>query len=314
MPPRYLRVSVTTRCNLRCFYCRPGRAEEERVLPEPSVEDLALLVRCAAEEGVRKVRLTGGEPLMREDLEAVVGRVSATPGVAETALTTNGIGLATRAAGLKQAGLDRANISLDTLRGPRFLAITGHDRLNEVTAGIDAAARVFDRVKINTVLLRGRNEDEIGDLVRFAAERGLRIRFIENYPCAGAPPTPGGHIPVPEIKERLEAMFGTLEPMSAAPLSVERTYRVPSVEGVRVGLIAAASGPACATCAKLRFTGAAELLPCLFAESGVDLAPLLRRQDAAGIRRAVREAFAAKRRSGPRDNSRVSAAVNIVGG
>jgi len=315
MRPRYLRLSVIARCNLHCFYCRPeGGCEETDGLSDFTPDELALLVRCAAAEGVRKVRITGGEPLLRDDLEAVVRCVGAAAGPIETTLTTNGIGLDRRAAALKRAGLNRVNISLDTLRPDRFVAITGQDRHPEVLAGIEAAARIFCAVKLNTVLLRGVNDDEIEALVRFAAQQGVGIRFIERYSSDGAENPPGEPILAAEVKQRLGQAFGALERLPSTPLSVEESYVLPSADGARVGVIASSSHPPCSDCAKLRFTAWGELRGCLFDSSGVDLKPLLQRKDVSAIRSALRETFAKKRRSGPGPRPSVSAPVNLIGG
>ena len=315
MPPRYLRVSLTARCNLRCFYCRPqGDCAECDGTEEPTPDQLGLLVRCAAAEGVRKVRLTGGEPLERADLEAIARIVSATAGINETTLTTNGIGLDRRAEALMRAGLGRANVSLDTLRPDRFARITGHDRLGEVLAGIDAAVRAFEEVKLNTVLLRGINDDEIEPLVRFAAERGICIRFIERYGSPGSPPASGDAVSAEEVKRRLRRAFGPLERLPSPPLSVEESYALPQAGGARVGIIAAASHPPCCTCAKLRFTAEGRLQACLFAPAeGDDLRPLLRRGDEQAIRSAIRDCFAAKRAK-PASRRSLPEPVNRIGG
>lgn len=313
MAPRYLRVSVTGRCNLRCYYCRPEGPCDADFAQEFTPEEISTLVRGAAAEGVYKVRLTGGEPLLRKDLEAIVGAVSSIPGIRQTTLTTNGIGLAQRAAALRDSGLDSVNVSLDTLRPERFAAITGRDLHADVLAGIEAAAEVFDVVKLNAVLLRGVNDDEIEALVEFAVRRGLWIRFIERYPslCAGRS---GGCVPAEEVEERLRKSFGPLEAVPAAELSVEETYVLPSAGGVRVGLISSVTGPPCERCTKLRFTARGELRPCLFAGWGLDLAPLLRRGDLPAVRAAIRDAFARKRRSAPTPSSVVPDPISHIGG
>ena len=294
MEPRYLRVSVTGRCNLRCIYCRPEGPCETDAAGEFTPEEIYTLVRCAAAEGVRKVRFTGGEPLLRQDLEVVAAAVSSIPGIEQTTLTTNGIGLAQRARGLKQAGLDRVNISLDTLQRERFVAITGRDLLDEVLEGIETAADTFDAVKLNTVLLRGRNDDEVEALVRFAAARRLEVRFIERYPWVGAS-EPDNRVSAEEVKGRLSQIFGVLHPAPTSELSVEQRYVLPAAGGARVGLIASVSASPCALCRKLRFTASGQLRPCLFADWGIDLGPLLRAGDEPAVRSAIRRVAARKR-------------------
>ncbi len=316
--PNYLRLAVTGRCNLCCLYCRPAgpaggvraadasqRAETvaapqaladlSSTPPDPPVAVLRLLVECAAAEGVRKVRLTGGEPLLRADLEDVARAVSGVPGIAETVMTTNGLGLAARARSLLEAGVQRVNVSVDTLRPERMAAMTGRDALAEVLDGVREAARVFPLVKTNTVVLRGRNDDELGAIVRFAAGVGARARFIEYYPTRSAPSLAG--LSAGEMRQALEAEFGPLEPLSGDEGGVETLYRVRPLNAT-VGLIASREEPPCERCAKLRVSPDGRLMPCLFDAEGVDIAPLLAAGDAEGVRRALREAFAAKGRCG----------------
>jgi cyclic pyranopterin phosphate synthase len=293
--PHYLRLAVTGRCNLCCVYCRPEGASHGAPGADPGVGALRLLVECAAAEGVRKVRLTGGEPLLRADLEELVRAVSTVPGIDETVMTTNGLGLAARACGLRDAGLQRVNVSLDTLRPERMARMAGRDAVEEVLAGIRRAARVFPLVKTNTVVLRGWNDDELCELVRFAAEAGARARFIEYYPTLSAPSLAG--LSAAEIRARLEAEFGALEPLPGDEGAVETLFRVPG-PGATVGLIASAGEPPCERCAKLRVSPDGQLLPCLFDAAGVDISGLLAAGDADGVRRALREAFAAKGRCG----------------
>lgn len=308
--PDYLRLAVTGRCNLCCLYCRPEGTVCETAQADPSVAVLRLLVECAVAEGVRKVRITGGEPLLREDLEEVARAVSSVPGIAETVMTTNGLGLAARARSLKQAGIRRVNVSVDTLRPERMAAMAGRDALSEVMEGVRAAAGVFSLVKTNTVVLRGWNEDELGDLVRFAARCGpsvgcgARARFIEYYPTLGAPALAG--MRAAEMKGRLEAEFGPMEPLPGDGGAVEMLYAVPSL-GAVVGLISSSEGPPCERCAKLRFSPDGLLMPCLFDAEGLDIAPMLAAGDSEGVRRAIRNAFAAKARCGRAGRAATSA-------
>ena len=299
--PYYLRLAVTGRCNLRCVYCRPdGTEPPDGSEPppggeDPPIEELRLLVECAAAEGVRKVRLTGGEPLLRADLAEVVAAVSGVPGVRETVMTTNGVGLAERARGLRAAGLQRVNVSVDTLRPERMARMAGRDAVAEVLAGVAEAARVFPLVKTNTVVLRGRNDDELGALVRFATGAGVRARFIEYYPTTSAPDLEG--LSAGQMQERIEAEFGPLEPLPGEEGAVEALYRVPGL-GATIGLIAASQAPPCEQCAKLRVGADGQLMPCLFAGEGVALAGMLAAGDAEDVRRALRAAFASKERCG----------------
>ncbi len=295
--PQYLRLSVTGRCAMRCIYCR-GTGSVAGKQRELTVDQLRLLAECAAAEGVRKIRLTGGEPLQRDDLERVVATVARGNGVDEVCLTTNGVGLAERAVALRQAGLDRVNVSLDTLRADRFRAMTGTPLHAAAMRAVRAAADVFASVKLNAVLLRGVNEDEVADLARFGADIGARVRFVEYYRVHdGAEDLEG--VPSEVVLELLRDAFGKLEAMPAGALSVEEVYLVPSLGGATVGIVRSASSPPCARCAKLRVAASGELLGCLFAESGRALGPALRGGDREAVRQAIRAVWASKRRGGP---------------
>jgi len=313
--PGYLRVSVTARCNLHCVYCRPpGVRASCEPGPEPTCEDISVLVECAAAEGVRKIRITGGEPLLRGDLEQIVRCVSATAGIHETTLTTNGIGLARRARRLKEAGLDRINISLDTMHPDRFASITGHGRHQDVLEGIDAAARTFKVVKLNAVLLKGVNDDEIETLVAFAARNGLWLRFIECYSSRLVPTPAHAYVSAEEVKDRLRRAFGPLERVGSSMSSVEETYVLTSVGGAKVGVIASVTHPRCMECAKLRFTASGELRACLFDEQCINLVPLLKRKDRPAIRAAIRKAYTLKSQCRPRAFATLPLPVFCIGG
>lgn len=314
MQPQYLRICVTTRCDLHCLYCRPAAVASEAPDAELTLDEISVLIDCAAAEGVRKIRITGGEPLLRGDLEQIIRAASITAGISKVSLTTNGMGLSGRAEGLKQAGLDRVNISLDTLQRERFRAMSGSDRHQDVLAGIEVARGLFCPVKLNVVLLRGLNDDEIEELVEFAASRGLWIRFIERYAsrCVTAPSD--GCMPVAEVRRRLRRAFGPLEPLPAAPLSIEQTYRLPQFGGAKVGLIASVTHPPCTRCSKLRVTASGELRACLYANWGISLAALLHHRDAQAVRAAIREAFSRKPRSRGRAGAFVPMPISHIGG
>jgi len=303
--PEYLRVSVTGRCPMRCVYCHPGGPSNDPNPDELSVKKLRLLAECAAAEGVRKVRITGGEPLERDDLADIVRAISTVDGVEKTCLTTNGLGLAERAAALRRAGLDRVNVSLDSLHPDRFARITGSGRHADVLEGIHEAVSLFPAVKLNMVLMRGRNDDEIEDFVDLAARWGVQVRFVE---CYG---TPGGeelkHVPSDEVLARLRRRYGWLEPLRTDRLGVAETYRVPAEGGAVVGVIRSASAPPCHRCTRLRLTASGELLPCLFATTGFPVRGQLRAADRAGVRKIIRRAYAAKRRDGQRSHRPVCA-------
>lgn len=291
---------------MRCIYCHPGGPSDGPRDGELSVDELRLLAHCAATEGVRKVRVTGGEPLERSDLEDIVGAVSTVGGIRETCLTTNGVGLAGRAAALRHAGLDRVNVSLDSLKSARFALITGSESHGEVLEGIRRAADVFPTVKLNVVLLHGRNDDETEDFVEFSTRIGAQVRFVECYGTPrGAERLEG--VPADEVLDRLRQRFGTLERLPGARLGVAETYRVPGAGGAVVGVIRSASAPPCDTCTRLRLTASGELLPCLFARKGFPLRPALQDGDGPAVRDAIRRAYAAKRRNGARKQRPVCA-------
>ena len=312
--PRYLRLSITARCNLSCMYCRPkGNGADTGYSDELTPEQLQAIVRAAVAEGVTKVRLTGGEPLLRDDLEEAVRLTSAVPGVGETTLTTNGIGLAERAHALKDAGLDRVNVSLDTLKPERFRQISGADHHASVLEGIGAAARLFRPVKLNVVLMGGVNDDEIEPLVRFAAARRLWLRFIERYSSKPVP-TAGAVVPMDEVRRRVESAFGPLEPAESPPLSVEESYRIPSLKGSRLGLIRSATAPPCSSCSKLRVTASGHLLPCLYSKSGVDLRESVRRLDHASLRSSIRAVFSGKQQPTSAQRAEVPLPLCQIGG
>jgi cyclic pyranopterin phosphate synthase len=283
---------------MRCVYCRPEPGTGPDPADELSADELRLMVECAAAEGVRKLRITGGEPLQRDDLERIVAAVSSVRGIREVGLTTNGLGLEDRAAALAEAGVERVNVSLDSLRRARFAQVTGMDAHGTVLRGIARAVRTFPAVKVNLVLLRGRNDDEIPDFVRFAAASGVVVRFIEYYGVRGGPEGLEG-VPADEVLERVRFAFGDVERLEGDPLSVEELYCVPGAEGAVVGVVRSASTPPCRDCSKLRLTAGGELLPCLFAERGVAVKALLERGDRDAVREAVREVYGAKERSGP---------------
>jgi cyclic pyranopterin phosphate synthase len=275
----YLRVSVTDRCNLRCVYCMPAGGVEKQ--PHAEIlryEELALIIRAAAELGICKVRLTGGEPLARLGLVDFVRMVAAIPGIDDISMTTNGTMLARHAADLAAAGLHRVNISLDTLRDQRFAQITRRGRLQDVWAGI-TAARFADLVpiKFNMVVVRGLNDDEVTAFARRTLSHGWHVRFIELMPIGANLDWVGdGVVPVPEIRARIEADVGPLEPVHGPKGNgPARYYRLPGGEGT-LGFIGARSEHFCSTCNRLRLTADGRLRPCLMSDHEIDLRPTLR--------------------------------------
>lgn len=278
---RDLRISLTDRCSLRCTYCMP--AEGVPWLPKDTLlttDELVRLAEVAVGLGITEVRLTGGEPLLRPDVVDVVARLTAlrcadgTP--PEVSLTTNALRLPLLAAPLADAGLTRVNISLDTLRADRFHALTRRDRLPDTLAGIAAAdAAGFRPLKLNAVAMRGVNDDELVDLVRFAAERGYEMRFIEQMPLdAGHTWDRRTMVTGPEILELLAREFTLTEVPGRGSAPAERWV----VDGgpATVGVIASVSAPFCGACDRVRLTADGQLRSCLFARTETDLRTLLR--------------------------------------
>jgi cyclic pyranopterin phosphate synthase len=275
----YLRVSVTDRCNLRCVYCMPPEGVEKQTHSEIlRYEELLLIIRAAAELGICKVRLTGGEPLARLGLTDFVRMVAATPGIDDLSMTTNGTLLAQHAAELADAGLQRVNISLDTLREERFAQITRRDRLGDVWAGMAAAqAAGLTPIKLNMVVIRGLNDDEVADFARRTVTDGWHVRYIELMPIgANVDWASNGTVPIPEIRSRIEAEVGPLRPIHGpAGNGPARYYQLPGAEGT-VGFIAALSDHFCRTCNRLRLTADGRLRPCLMSDEEIDLREALR--------------------------------------
>lgn len=296
-----LRISVTDRCNLRCFYCMPP--EGVSLLPRETLlhfNEIVRVVRVAVDLGIRKVRLTGGEPLLRKNLPTFIQMLAALPGLEDLAMTTNGTLLASSAEQLYRAGLRRLNISLDTVDRQQFQALTGQDALLEVFEGIEAARSAgFSPIKLNALAIRGFTESQVVPLVRFALERGLEIRFIEFMPIASPDLwTPERVLPAEAILNILREEFGSVDPVVpeeigtpggsvledgkpafSAPLAPvrgpARVYRL-GCTGARVGIIASISQPFCGTCTRIRLNAVGELRHCLFAQNGWDLRGVLR--------------------------------------
>lgn len=274
---RDLRLSVTDRCNLRCHYCMPER--EYVWLPKHdrlSFEELARLVRLLVPLGVRALRLTGGEPLLRRDVPLLVAQLKAIDGLEEVSMTTNAILLEEQAPALRAAGLDRITVSLDTLLPERFAALAGRDRLAETLRGMQAADRAgFTGTKLNTVLCRGRNDDELVSLLTFAIERGYELRFIEYMDVGGALAwSSEAVVPRDEILERVRAHFGQPAALDTDPSAPARTFALPN--GGRFGIIASTTAPFCSTCTRSRLTADGLLFTCLYGTQGLDLRAQLR--------------------------------------
>jgi cyclic pyranopterin phosphate synthase len=268
-PITYLRISVTDRCNFRCVYCMPAegieRRSHEAIL---RYEEIAAVVRVAAEHGVRKIRLTGGEPLVRTDLADLVRMIAAVPGIEDISLTTNGLLLERMAPALKEAGLTRVNVSLDTLDPLTFTRITRGGSLETVLSGLEVAEKIgLTPIKINVVAMRGVNDGELDSLARLSIDRGWDVRFIELMPVMNQQPW-GPNFPDPadaflsiaEIQKTL-APFG-LTPVTSSNLGPAREFTLSGGAG-RIGFISPLSDHFCQECNRLRMTADGNFRPCL---------------------------------------------------
>lgn len=291
-PLTNLRLSVTDRCNLRCAYCMPE--EEYSWLPSSEIlsfEETSALVDRFVALGVTKVRLTGGEPLVRRSLPALVKLLAQKP-LAELALTTNGVLLGEQAQALKDAGLRRVTVSLDTLRRERFLKLTRRDQLAQVLNGIGAArAAGFEALKLDTVLMRGVNDDELEPLLDFAALHGAELRFIEYMDVGGATRWSKGQVvPARELLQRLSTRFGAIEPLLGRGSAPAERFRLP--DGRTFGVIASTTQPFCSACDRARLTADGRWFTCLYSTAGTDLKAALRGgADAAAIEALIRSVW-----------------------
>lgn len=270
--PLYLRLSTTSACGFRCPYCQPGASYRVVGGSPLAPERYARAVGVLAELGVRRVRLTGGEPLLRRDCPQTIAALAALPGIAEVALTTNGELLAQRAETLAAVGLRRVNVHLDTLRPERFARLTGRDSLAAVFAGIDAARRAgLEPLKINIVLMRGINDDEIVEFCQWAIAESLRIRFIELMDTGPARSFVREHFfSAADALARIAERFDLAPRFDERGCSPAREYLVAG-GALTVGVIAAESAPFCEGCNRLRLTAEGELLSCLFSRKGFAL-------------------------------------------
>lgn len=300
-PISYLRISVTDRCNLRCVYCMPPEGVPWR--PHEEIlryEEIETIVRAAAELGISKIRLTGGEPLVRLGIVDLVRMLSRIPGIDDLAMTTNGVLLSRYALALAQVGLKRVNISLDTLRPERFRQITRLGRLDDVLTGIEAARQAgLEPIKINTVVVRGMNDDEVVDLARKTMEAGWNVRFIEVMPVGNGVLADEGCqntiAMAKEIRQKIEDALGKLEP---AKVSVgngpSRYYRLAGAKGT-IGFITPISEHFCYHCNRLRLTADGQLRPCLLSDREIDLrTPLRQGADVAQIRELLLKGIESK--------------------
>ena len=272
-----LRISVTDRCNLRCHYCMP---EDEYVwLPRQDMltfEEIGQLSDLFAETGLDRIRLTGGEPLLRRNLPELVRNLASRSWLRDLSLTTNGVMLADHAADLKRAGLHRVTVSLDTLRGDRFRKLARIDALPDVLAGIEAVRVAgWTSLKIDTVITRGDNDDELVDLIEFGRSVNAEVRFIEYMDVGGATNwRPETVVSRREIIERLAAHYGAIEAIAENSSAPAARYRLP--DGLTFGIISSTTQPFCRTCDRARLTADGVLLLCLYAQHGTDLRRPLR--------------------------------------
>jgi cyclic pyranopterin phosphate synthase len=294
----YLRISITDHCNLKCQYCVPfdGRAK----LPMDDIltyEELFAIAKAAVDGGVTKIRLTGGEPLLRKNMLEFCRMLAGLPGINDLTVTTNGILLEAMAADLKAAGVHRVNVSLDTFDRGRYARITGHDALAKVLRGIRRAAEVgLSPVKINVVPMRGINDDEIVDLARWTLSKPYDVRFIELMPTSGWARQRHDHlfIGIDEIRRQVETI-GTLQMIPHIQARGPAVYaRLPGARG-RIGFIAALSHHFCKTCNRLRLTADGKLRACLFAEEEIDIrGPLRQGASSEELQQIIRSAVATK--------------------
>jgi len=276
-PLRNLRLSVTDRCNLRCAYCMPE--EEYAWLPRGDIltfEEVARLVDVFAGLGVDKVRFTGGEPLLRKDLPRLVKMIAAEPRIRDLAITTNGILLAQEAEALRDAGIQRVTVSLDTLKPDRFRALTRRDSYQQVMEGIEAVGRMgWPGLKLDTVVMRGVNDDEIAGLIEFARRVGAEIRFIEYMDVGGATRWSMDQVVSrADILDRLGERYGRIEAVVDESSAPADRFRLP--DGLTFGIISSTTAPFCRSCDRSRLTADGQWLLCLYATSGMDLRKHLR--------------------------------------
>lgn len=274
----YLRVSLTDRCNMRCVYCMPATGMKFMLKPELlTTSELLQVVRAAVAAGFRKIRLTGGEPSLRPDLVEMVREIKAS-GIEHIAMTTNALMLQRQAQALKDAGLDRVNVSLDSLDPQKFRQLTRGGSLEKVWAGIHEAEAVGLRpVKLNAVIVRGLNDDEVVQLAELTLTHSWEMRFIEVMPLTGvADVAEDGVVATTELIAKIEAVHGPMDNLGLASADSAHRYRIPGAKG-RLGFISAVTDPFCASCNRMRLTADGRLHLCLLRDDEVDLRAALRR-------------------------------------
>jgi len=275
----YLRISVIDRCNLRCIYCMPEEGIKN-LLPHNEIlsyEEILQVIKIATTIGVSKIRITGGEPLLRKDLISFIERVAKIEEIKDIGMTTNGVLLSKFAANLRDAGLKRVNVSLDSLDKDKFKAITRLGALKDVLEGIEEAYRVgLNPIKINVVVMKGINDDEIEKFARWSMDVPYQIRFIEFMPLGGNYWKKELFISAEEIKKRIEKTFGKLFPVQIKKSGPAEYFMLEGATGL-IGFISPITTHICTRCNRLRLTAEGKLRPCLFSDREIDLKSLLRK-------------------------------------
>ncbi len=272
----YLRISVTDRCNLRCVYCMPPEGIPLKKKNELlSFEEIVRVARVFVEMGIDKIRITGGEPLVRHDLEALIAGLATLPGLKHLSMTSNAVLLAQKAAALKNAGLQSINISIDSLRSDRFKEIALRDDFDKVIAGIDAAESVgLSPIKLNVVVMKGRNHDEVLDFVDYVRDRDFNVRFIEYMPFKDNHWDAANVYSFGEMKEVIQTRY-QLEPLKGLPSDVAKDFQIAGFRG-KVSFISSMTDSFCSTCNRLRMTADGSIKSCLFYDAEISFKEKLR--------------------------------------
>lgn len=313
----YLRLSVTDRCNMRCVYCMP--AEGVRLLEHREVlsyEELLLIAETAVASGIEKVRVTGGEPLVRRGVIGFLQRLAAIPGLRQLVLTTNGLALEELAEPLRQAGVQRLNISLDSLQPDTLAAITRGADVHRVLAGIAAAERAGFPIKINMVVMAGINDAELLDFVAMTLDRPITVRFIEYMPSIRSENWQERVLPGAAILERIGSRYTYTAREREGMAGPARIFKIAGAAG-DFGIITPVSGHFCGDCNRIRVTASGRVRSCLFSDQGVDLKPYLADGDRAGLAAALRSVVACKPKQhaiSEEDHQYTSFAMAAIGG
>ena len=293
----YMRISITDRCDLRCIYCTERMMEPLTHYDILRYEEIEKIVQAAARLGVKSLRLTGGEPLVRPGVSDLVKLLSQVDGIENITMTTNGVLLARYAEELKEAGLERVNISLDTFKTDKYKYITGSDRIKNVLEGIEAANKAgLTPVKVNVVVIRGVNDDELLDFARKTIEDDWNIRFIEKMPLVDDVNEGGDMVPIDEIMTVIQEKYGQLEPcQTKSGNGPAKYYRLPGAKGT-LGFIGPVTDCFCATCNRFRLTADGRLRPCLLEDDEIDIkTPLRAGASIEELEQLMRQAAAIKR-------------------